>query len=267
MKKLIVLADWAGDSLSCQEFRCVVEGYLKNPQMGNINFVISTSSTVHTAFLLSQLVETEERYGRPQETVMIQNTDPRIKSAKGSEFVILQLVSGIFICGPNTRYNYSIIKPKINEIYLYRGLNDGSQFRSRDLYSRVCAHLMDEMEDEMELEETHTDIIPELRGYYIGHIDNFGNIKTTIKKEDLKGKYEFGDRIKISINKVVKEALFVDNLFGATVGELVIYPGSSGPKDNPYLEITIWRHFTEENPTTGIYAFDNPRPGAEIFLV
>lgn len=267
MKKLIVLADWAGDSLSCQEFRSAVEGYLKNWPGTNISFITSTSSTIHTAFLLSQAVETEERVGRPQETVIFQNTDPRIKSNQGAEFVILQLISGIFVCGPNTQYNYSLIKPKINELYLYRGFGSDSQFRSRDLYSRIVAHLMDEMEDVLELEETSTNIIPPLEGYYIGHIDNFGNIKTTIKKEDLKGKYELGNRIKIAINKVVKEALFVDNLFGAAPGQLVIYPGSSGPKDNPYLEITIWRHFNEDNPTTGVTVFNNPPPGAEVKIL
>lgn len=264
MKKLIAIADWVSDSLSCQELRSVVEGYLKTPDGANISFITSTSSTVHIGFLLSQAIETEERYGRSQETVIIQNTDPRIKSNKGAEFVILKLVSGIFVCGPNTKYNYSLIKDKIDRIYFYKGLNVDSQFRSRDIYARVCAHLMDEMEDELELEQTHVSIIPQLEGDYIGHIDNFGNIKTTIKKDSLKGRYEFGDEIEITINKTKKKALYVSNLFAAWPGELVIYPGSSGPKDNPYLEVTVWQRFTEENPTTGTKVFNNPSAGAEV---
>jgi hypothetical protein len=33
-----------------------------------------------------------------------------------------------------------------------------------------------------------------------------------------------------------KKSKYVDNLFGGEVGELVLYPGSSGKKDNPYLK-------------------------------
>ena len=51
MKKLIVIADWANDSLTCQELRSTVAGYLKDPDKANISFVASIPSTIHTAFL------------------------------------------------------------------------------------------------------------------------------------------------------------------------------------------------------------------------
>lgn len=274
MKKLIVIADWADDSLTRQEFRSSVEGFLKNPETREgVDYVSSTPSTIHTAFLLHQIVLIEERYGRPLKTVIFQNTDPRIQTteavekAKGAEFIIIRLKSGIYICGPNTGYVYSLIKSEIDEVFLYKDLDKGSQFRSRDLYSRVSAHLMDEMEDEMGLDEAPNNIIPELTGHYIGHIDNYGNIKTTIKLEELKGKYELNDEINIKINNIEKKTKFVSNLFGSKPGQLVIYPGSSGAKDNPYLEITIWRHFTEKNPTTGIHAFNLPKPGMDVKIL
>ncbi len=43
------------------------------------------------------------------------------------------------------------------------------------------------------------------------------------------------DMLKIAINKIVNSAVYVKGLFGGSVGQLVIYPGSSGKKDNPYL--------------------------------
>lgn len=274
MKKIIVISDWAGDLLNCQEFKTIVEGYQKNTsETINIGFVSSTPSTIHTSFLLAQVVEIEERYGRAQELVIFQNTDPRlqadegIKKAEGAKFIILRLKSGILVCGPNAGNDFSLIKYKIDELFHYSDLNEGSQFRSRDLYARICAHLMDEMEDELDLEEGSTEIIPELRGNFIGHIDSFGNIKTTITHEKLKGKYDYGDILKIKINSVEKKARFVDNMFGGKLGELVIYPGSSGPKNNPYLEISVWRHFTEVDISTGLQLFNNPRPGTEIHLV
>lgn len=272
MKKLITVADWGNDSLNRQEFKSVVEAYLKDSTGANIGFISSTPSTIHTAFLISQIIETEERYGKAKDTVIFQNTDPRLQTeegvekAKGAEFVIIRLKSGIFVCGPNAGYNFSLIKDKIDEFFCYSGLDGGSQFRSRDLYARICAHLMDGMEDDLDLEERTTNSIPELEGYYVAHIDNHGNIKTTITYEELKGKYEYGETIVVEINGIKQRAAFSTNLFGTKKGTLVIYPGSSGKKDNPYLEISVWRHFTEKDISTGAQFFGNPRPGTEVKL-
>ncbi|MCX6730574.1 MAG: SAM-dependent chlorinase/fluorinase [Candidatus Roizmanbacteria bacterium] len=272
MKKLIVVADWAHDSLTNQEVRTAIEGFSKNPNELHISFVSSTPSTLHTSYLLQQLVRTEERYGRPGETVFFQNTDPRVQTkegveqAKGAEFIVIRLKSGIYLCGPNAGYDFSLLKPSIEYVYRYPGLDKGSQFRSRDLYSRISAHLIDEMEDELDLEEQPSNCIPELRGYFVGHVDNYGNIKTTITHEDLKGKVAIGEKVEIEINDVKKSALYVNNLFGGTPGELVIYPGSSGDPSNPYIEVSVWRHFTEKDASTGVHAFNMPRPGMEIVL-
>jgi S-adenosylmethionine hydrolase len=189
MKKLIVIADWASDSVNCQEVRTAVEGFLKDSSVTpNITFVSSTPSTIHTSFITKQIIDIEERYGKPMETVIFQNTDPRIQTkksvekAKGAEFIVMRLKSGIYICGPNAGYDFSLIKDKIDEVYHYEGLDKGTQFRSRDLYSRVCAHLMDYMEDELDLTETPSNIIPEVEGFFVVHLDSYGNMKTNITK-------------------------------------------------------------------------------------
>jgi len=272
MKKLIVVADWAHDMLANQEITTAIEGFSKDALLARMSFIPSTPSTIHTSYLLQQLVRTEEQYGLPSQTVFFQNTDPRIQTtegvqqAKGADFIVIRLKSGIFLCGPNAGYDFSLLKPSIDFVYSYPGLDKGSQFRSRDLYSRVCAHLMDEMEDELDLEEQPSNCIPELRGYFVGHIDNYGNLKTTITHEDMKGKVELGESIEVTINEVKKKVSYVSNLFAGTPGQLVIYPGSSGDKSNPYMEVSVWRHFTEKDPSTGIHAFNMPRPGMVIEL-
>lgn len=273
MKRLIIIADWAADSLSCQEVRSAVEGYLKDRNGGIITFVNSTPSTIHSAFLLEQVVEDEERYGKPLETVIFQNADPRLhsdhalKNAEGEKPLVIRLKSGLYITGPDAGFNFSLVKDRIEEVYEYKGLNVEVQFHSRDLYSRVAAHLMDYMEDELELEEVPSNIIPPLMGYYIGHIDNFGNIKTLIRQEEFKGKYEFGDEVTVKINNVVKKARYVSNLFGDVPGALVIYPGSSGKMHDRYLDISAWSHFTEGESETGTHFFNNPRPGLPIEIL
>lgn len=268
MKKLVIIADWAnGSSLENQEVRSAVEGYLRDSFGVNINYVFSTPSTVHTGFLLDQVVRTEERYGRPLETVIFQNTDPRlfdeenIANAVGATPLIIKLKSGLYLVGPNAGYDFSFIKPKIDLVYEYTGINIHGQFHSRDLYARIAAHLMDALEDDMDLEEVSTNLIPPLENYYVGHIDIYGNIKTSVTHEYLKGKYEYGDEVKVKINDVEKKVKYVSNLFGGKVGELVIYPGSSGQYDNPYMEITAWQHFTKKNSITGQSAFNTAQPG------
>lgn len=273
MKKLIVVADWVSDTLTCQEFRTAVEGFSKNPGEAKVSFVSSTPSPLHTSFLMNQIVEIEERFGRPQETVIFANTDPRLQSpegldqAKGADFIVAKLVSGLYVCGPNAGYGFSMIKPKMDELFIYRDLDKGSQFRSRDLYSRVSAHLMDTLEHEMDLEELHTSMIPELRGWYVGHVDNFGNIKTTIRLSDLKGTFVFGDEVKMRIHDVEKTAVFAHNLFSFPAGTLVIYPGSSGKREDPYMEISIRRNFTEKDTSTGLQVFNFPKPGMGVEIV
>lgn len=274
MKKIIAIADWAGDTLTNQEIHTAIEGYAKNPGDVRVTFVTSTPSTIHTGFLLRQLTYTEERLGRPNETIFFHNTDPRMQSdhdieaAQGAQFVIARLASGLYVCGPNAGYVFSFIKPHIEELFVYPGVDKGSQFRSRDTLSRVVAHLADYMEDEMQFEETHTHIIPDIQKdeYYIGHIDNFGNMKTTITVDDLKGSHSLNDMIKVTIGKVTREVKYVKHMFAAHPGELVIFPGSSGLVENLYLEVSVWRHFDKGDHHTGAHEFDYPKPGDKITL-
>lgn len=272
-KKLIVVADWASDSLTNQEFKSAVEGFLKDARFTpNISFVASQPSTIHTGFLINQIALTEERYGNTQDTVIFQNTDPRIQTkksvekAKGAEFIIVLLTSGMYICGPNAGYDFSFIRNKIKAVYHYPGVDKGSQFRSRDLYSRLSANLMDKMEKTLSLVQKDMSIIPEISNHFIGHIDNYGNIKTTITQKEFEKNHALKDEVFIKINTTRKKVVYVSNLFGGIPGKLVIYPGSSGDKDNPFMEISIWRHFTEKNPTTGLHTFKFPKPGDEVVV-
>lgn len=266
MKKLITISDWVEDSLTCQEFRSAIEGHTQIDYFPNITFVSSSPSTIHTAFLLSQVVCTEEIYGRPQQTVIFVNTDLREESIKETTPYIIKLKSGIFIIGPNSQYSFSLIFKKIDVVFKYN-LVVNSQFRSRDLYSKICAFFLNEKEDNLELEEVHLNTIKTLPSdkFFIGHIDNFGNIKTTIAYDKIKGRYEYGDYLEIMINKIKRKAKFVSGLFSGFPGELILYPGSSGEKNNPFLEISAW--MTPENKKTGIDFFPSIKPGMEVAIL
>lgn len=274
MRKLIIIADWALDSLSCCEVKIAVLGFLTEDNIGHISFITSTSSTIHTSFLIEQTFLTVSRFGLPEETVIFQNTDPRINNNFFSsnpwngKLLLLKLKNGLWVFGPNAGYDFSLIKKEITQVFYYPNFEKGGQFRSRDLYARLAAHFIEEKEDELNLEEISLDAIPSLTGYYVAHIDNFGNIKTTIKKSDLKGKIEYKEKLKVKINNIIREVTYVEGLFKYQPNQLIIYPGSSGAIDDPYLEISVWRYFDDENKDkTGSFYFKSPIPGDKIELL
>ena len=129
---------------------------------------------------------------------------------------------------------------------------------------------MDYLEDEMDLVESDLSVIPEFRGAFVGHVDGYGNIKTTIKHSDFKGKYEYGDEVTIKIRGKEQKATYADNLFGGVVGNLIVYQGSSGSPDDFFLEVSAWSHFadtkTQKEPKTGKDFFPGVTPGDAISL-
>ncbi|OGK34302.1 hypothetical protein A3A93_00385 [Candidatus Roizmanbacteria bacterium RIFCSPLOWO2_01_FULL_38_12] len=272
MKKLIIVADWGDDALATQEVRSAIEGFLKSSPAKttpNINIIPSSPSTIHTSFLIGQTVEIEERYGEPLDTIIFQNTDPMSEHTEesggvGSQLLILRLKSGIYVIGPNAGYVFSFVRPKIEEAFYYPRLEMSGQFRSRDVFAKVAAYFMDVLQDDLDLDEIHPNQIPQLDGYFVGHMDNFGNIKTTVPESVLKGKYSLGDELSITINGVTQKMKYVKSLFDGGPNSLIIYPGSSGKIDDPYLEISVCTDFSAKNPKTGKDLFNSPRPGMKI---
>lgn len=271
MKKLIVVADWAADSLSCQEIRSTIEGYVQNPLHTSISFVNSEPASIHTAFLIDQVVTTEERYGRPLDTIVFQGSDVVVENLEEGIktrgiLLIIRLKSGLHIIGPNSGFSFALIKPKIDAVFTYPNLPSTGSFRARDVISRVAAHLMDSEQDDLALEETHTHIIPEMQRYYVGHIDSFGNILTTIPESVISENLMYGNELEVTINGVTKTVEYTQSLFDGLVDRLVIYPGGSGVTDDPYVEISMYRDFTNTNSLTGAEVFNNPTPGTRIQL-
>lgn len=270
MKNLIIIADYCQDTLTTQELKSAFIGHLSSSFSSQLSFVHSTPSTIHTAFLLKQILITESRLGDPNNLVIFVNTDPRLQTIKGvklsqgAQFVVAKLKNGAWLCGPNAGHSFSLIREEIEYLYLYPNLDKGSQFRSRELYMRVAALLVEAKQDEMQLEEIRNNDILVLNEFYIGHIDNYGNMKTTAPNSFMKGKHEFGEKVKITLNGQNKEAVYTDNMFGQEPGMLVLAPGSSGLPNDPYLELIIWQHYPD---TSARKAFPQAKPGDEIKLI
>ena len=270
MKKLIVIADWAGDSLSSQVIRSTIEGFVSNPDKAQISFMSCSSSTLHTSFLAAQIIETEKKYGQPLDTVMLLGTEPYstfteiVNEVNEPSFVVARLASGMWICGPNSGHNFSLFKDTIEVLYSYTVQQSSTQFPARDAYSRVVGHLMDSLEAELDLEQIPRDTIPEITDNVIGHIDSFGNIITTIKQEHVKEKYTLHDSIPFEINKVSLRANYVESLQDVEDGSLALIPSAYGEHGNPYMQISYRRNFSHEQIQTAINAFHHPLPGIKV---
>ncbi len=234
MKKLVVIADWCNDSIYSAEYRSAVSGFTDSQDTIDISFISTTQSSINTSFLLAQAALTEARLGEPNSTVIHMGNEPR---STNDLFIVIKLTTGVYVCGINSEYTFSLIKDLIDKAFVYKVEGTSSGFKSRDIYSRVVAHLLNSLEDDLELEEVHTNTIQASQDYHVGHIDSFGNIITTIKNEELAAKYSENDEVKITIGDETIKTIYKKNIWSGDEGQLIIGPGSFGLPSNPYISI------------------------------
>lgn len=226
-------------------------------------------NTVHTGFLLDQL----ERGLNPLEakkTVFFLNTDPRTHTKKempnsdGSPLLLLTLKSGAVVVSPNAGYCLSFIKERINRCEEITLDTSGTQFRSRDIFPLVVSKALEGTVPAKWRKLTSLDIIPKIpQSNFVLHVDNYGNVKTSITKKRLKELgLNFGDDISIKIGKTKVSAVIQKSIFAGRPGELVFAPGSSGNKEDHYCELSL--RFGGDVSKSGGSSTGWPEPGTEI---
>jgi hypothetical protein len=239
MKKLIVISDAALDHLYRQELRSTVEGFLKDQEYPTISFVPSDVLTLQSGFFLSQIVNTEEYYGRALNTVIFINNgihDASQTIQSPQDIFVIRLKSGMYVCGFNIGYNFSFIKHDIEELFYYQPLKEDENPLRSDSCLRLCAHLMNNMQDDLELDERSTNTILETSKHFVTYINTFGEVSTTLKRHSLDGKYNKGDMVSLTIHGEQKRVLYTDKRKSAD--EPLLYPYSTNVKYDPYLVIS-----------------------------
>ncbi len=273
MKKLFVVADWVRDPLYFPQFYTSVEGRLKNPTPRPTIIPVAVSPNAFEAsYITRQIVETEKRYGRPEETLILIEADShnhvtdRQDTAASAPFYIVRLASGMHVMGTNRGSTFSLLKDHIAEVFTYEGIDSAVAFGARDEYSRMCAYLMEYMEDELEFDEVHTNLIPEVSGHRIGHVDTFGNLFTTLTVESIKGVAEHKEEVVVAIGSHRLHATYLPHPFQAHPGTLVLSPSASGAPGNAYLQLTVWNRNQHDSTHTAAALFHHPLPGEEIIV-
>ncbi|MFB6159357.1 MAG: SAM hydroxide adenosyltransferase [Candidatus Nanohalobium sp.] len=161
------------------------------------------------------------------------DTDSR-ENNDGEDLVYIELENGVPIVTTFSGYTLSFIRDKIAKMRALDIPSQGSQFRSRDIFPEALARVMkgdkSVFDGEVETE------IPELSEKAVGHIDGFGNIKTTIRESEVE--LEKGEKIEVEVNDMKQQMTRSDGIFHVPEGELVYAPGSSGGEDS-FMEIVL----------------------------
>ncbi|MEI6533617.1 MAG: hypothetical protein WCO06_07335 [Candidatus Roizmanbacteria bacterium] len=248
MRRLIVLSDWANDHVYRQEFLSAVEGSLRNTEFPLVSsYIPTTSSSISSGFILENILQTEQRVGAPLEKVIYVETTPQLDINSPSEevakpsFYVINTNIGIYICGLNTNFQYSFIKSQIAQVFQFENIETTglSHLPDRFRHAMICAHIIDELEKDMGLEEQHVNTIPGIDDHYLGYIDHQGILKTNISHDFLKGKYEYGNVIPLQVGHHHMRCRYLSHLRKLDEVEHVIYPGGFGKETQPYMEIKL----------------------------
>ncbi|MBI2033161.1 MAG: SAM-dependent chlorinase/fluorinase [Candidatus Levybacteria bacterium] len=231
---LILLSDYGiGDPAFTEvllHFRKLLPGIFTHSQS------TPAFSTISTGFWLAQFA-----LGDHPDTYIFSNTAPRKEDKKaqtnnnGEKLMYVELANGFELMAINAGYNLSFIKKYIKDFFFVKTANEGSQFRSRDIYPLAVAKMI-RGEKGFRGEKADPSRIPDIPSSVIASIDGYGNIKTTIHNSETQ--YTPGQKLSVSIGGKTQVAIYTDGVFNIHEGELAFAPGSSGHKDR-FMELFV----------------------------
>lgn len=235
-----VIADYGGRHSPDPAFSEVRNHFLRFDTAGKLGWITETAvagfSTIETGFWIAQIGLHSEH----SNLVIFSNTAPRGKIAWTGEhtqpFVCGILDNGIPIFAVAAGYNLSFIKGRLKGLWEVLVPNTGTQFRSRDQYPEVTMAILNGDSSKIG-KSIELSAIPDVPISRVASIDGYGNIKTTIRTSEVSQELRQSPRVKISIRGKTHEA--INTLLGqpAKEGELKIGKGSSGGKNDPFIEI------------------------------
>jgi len=250
-----LVADYGKGDLAFAETQQQLLRFL--PGSNIVTTSVAPFDTLAAGFIIAQLALNSG----PQDELIYHNVAPRFDDLDprhdnaGEGLAAGRTKTGRWVVGPNSGYSFSFIYPHLQELRLVDVADDGSQFRSRDVFPQTLPRLLDEAETLLG-EKTKPNLpAPENRVVYV---DGYGNIKTT-----LTGSFESGQRVLVQIGEAQSQAVISDGSFAVGHGELALAPGSSGwPGSEPSR---FYELFLRGASAANLFA--NPDPGAAITVI
>jgi hypothetical protein len=235
-KTLILLSDYGtGDPAFTEvmlRLRSLLPTTFLHPQS------VPAFSTINTGYWIAQIALTKD----VPNMFIFSNTAPRKEEKKaqennkGEKMMYAKLKNGFEIMAINAGYAFSFVKPHIETFHYAQCANEGSQFRSRDIYPFAVAKMVTG-DTSVIGEAEDISSIPDYPRNMIASIDGYGNIKTTTRLSEV-SQFTPGQKITVSLNHEKHVAIFTDGVFNIHEGELAFAPGSTG-HDDKFMELFV----------------------------
>ena len=252
---VFVIADYGVGDPAFAEVNQRIAALAGNPRIENIS--VAPFSTVQTGFWAYQMALNHNelarilRDGHNPKSYLFLNTAPRKDDAKprngnaGEPLVYAKLEGGMEVVGVMSGESFSYLKPIITEFREILVPNEGSQFRSRDIFPQALASIM-RSDYSILGNKIEIDNIPERIRWLVAHIDGYGNMKLSTAASE--AGLRKGEKISVRLCDKSIDAVYSDGIFHIDDGTLCIAPGSSGKKGDPFLEISersgnAWKRF------------------------
>jgi len=218
------------------------------------NLSVRPFNTVETGFAVAQLGYNSALGKRH---IVYHNTAPRkdkldARVNNAGEFLaVTELPNGVRIIGVFGGYTFAFVK---SPIYRVKCPDEGSQFRSRDVFppcvASLAKHADKPLSDWELLGERITDV-PAVPQNMICSIDGYGNLKTTVEmRNSLRS---------VSIKNASFPIVQGQGIFAVPDGQLILAPGSSGWNGHYFTEICL-------RGGSAAKLFDYPEPGDMVTL-
>lgn len=209
---------------------------------------VSPLNPIETSFVIAQLGLNSKRGSKH---IIYHNTAPRKDQLEarpnnnGEELAVCHLPNGVYVIGVNSKPTFSFLAEKA-PVYKVNCPNEGTQFRSRDIYPKMVAELAGFISTGKPITEwsfvaEQLDVAKRPENVILS-VDGYGNLKTALTE------LPQTDKVKVTIAGIEKEAMVGRGIFGVKDGTLALAHGSSGWDGKNFLEVVLrggsaWDYF------------------------
>ena len=184
-------------------------------------------STLAAGFCIAQL----GLNSAPAGTIIYHNVAPREDDEEarqgnaGERLAFARLPTGVRVIGVNAGHAFSFVRDAADELRFAAVPDEGSQFRSRDLFPQAASAIALGQPDAL-AEAIRAADVPDVPTRRVAYVDGYGNIKTTIDHAGLG--IDNGRAVRVRVGDREREAMVSDGSFAVERGQLAFAPGSSG---------------------------------------
>jgi S-adenosylmethionine hydrolase len=253
---IILIADYGTGDPAFTEVTLTLQSLI--PSATILPQSVPPFSTVNTGYWIAQFALTNNL----TDTYIYSNTAPRKeakeaqKNNKGEKLMYAKLKNGFEVIAVNAGYVFSFVRDAIDQFHFVNVANEGSQFRSRDIFPKAVAAMIQKKSDFLG-EKAPLSLIPEAPESVIASVDGYGNLKTSIRQSKIT--FKPGQQIVIQIQGQKHTGMYSDGIFNITDGDLVFAPGSTGHQDK-FMEISV-------RGGSAYRLFDTPRVEEHISIL